>query len=142
MENAAIANKACTRAKHMKSVVKSLAIVLALLFTLAVGSENGQTRDKIEPLPRDLEIQLALSALPPHLRDNATVYVLNPNKGFEKLEVERIGVGKHEEFHKLYSPAARSEVTEAKKRLRDRPKLGCNGNTRADGPFEAPCKLP
>jgi hypothetical protein len=30
-----------------------------------------------------LEIQLALSALPPHLRDNATAYVLNPDKGFE-----------------------------------------------------------
>jgi hypothetical protein len=30
-----------------------------------------------------LEIQVALSALPPHLRDNATVYVLNPDKGFE-----------------------------------------------------------
>jgi hypothetical protein len=27
--------------------------------------------------------QLALSALPPHLRDNATVYVLNPDKGSE-----------------------------------------------------------
>ena len=27
--------------------------------------------------------QLALSALPPHLRDKATVYVLNPDKGFE-----------------------------------------------------------
>jgi len=34
-------------------------------------------------LPRDLEIQLALSALPPHLRDHATVYVSNPAKGFE-----------------------------------------------------------
>jgi len=39
--------------------------------------------NKIEPLPRDLEIQLALSALPPHLRDNATVYILNLDKGFE-----------------------------------------------------------
>jgi hypothetical protein len=28
-------------------------------------------------------MQLALSALPPQLRDNATVYVLNPQKGFE-----------------------------------------------------------
>ncbi|MGH7311086.1 MAG: hypothetical protein ACREK6_20595, partial [Candidatus Rokuibacteriota bacterium] len=36
--------------------------------------------NKIEPLPRDLEIQLALSALPPHLRDNATVYILNPER--------------------------------------------------------------
>ena len=39
--------------------------------------------NKIEPLPQELEVQLALSALPPHIRDNATVYVLNPAKGFE-----------------------------------------------------------
>jgi hypothetical protein len=37
----------------------------------------------IEPLPADLEMQLALSALPAHLRDHATVYALNPAKGFE-----------------------------------------------------------
>ncbi len=50
------------------------------------SAEDKQAREvmnKVEPLPRDLEIQLALSALPPHLRDNATVYVLNPDKGFE-----------------------------------------------------------
>jgi hypothetical protein len=34
-------------------------------------------------MSRLTEIQLALSSLPPHLRDNATVYVLNPDKGFE-----------------------------------------------------------
>lgn len=34
-------------------------------------------------LPRDLEIELASSALPPHLREQATIYVLNPAKGFE-----------------------------------------------------------
>jgi hypothetical protein len=49
----------------------------------APASISGEVMNKIEPLPRDLEIQLALSALPPHLRDNATVYVLNPDKGFE-----------------------------------------------------------
>ncbi len=53
-------------------------VIAGLLFSLTASAEN-----KIEPLPRDLEIQLALSALPPHLRDNATVYVLNPDKGFE-----------------------------------------------------------
>lgn len=60
-------------------------IWLALWFSLtASGQSNNQTGgSKIEPLPRDLEIQLALSALPPHLRDKATVYVLNPDKGFE-----------------------------------------------------------
>src|SRR4029434_7798550 len=31
----------------------------------------------------DLEIQLALSSLPAHLRNDATVYVLNTDKGFE-----------------------------------------------------------
>ena len=58
--------------------VKAIAVTIGLLFSL-----TASTQDKTTPLPRDLEIQLALSALPPHLRDNATVYVLNPAKGFE-----------------------------------------------------------
>jgi hypothetical protein len=83
MENRTVTDKVSIRAKHMKDVFKSLGIVLALLFTVTASAEIKQTRNKIDPLPRDLEIQLALSALPPHLRDNATVYVLNPDKGFE-----------------------------------------------------------
>ena len=66
--------------------VQAIILVAGLLFSLAAGAEDKQALEvtkKIEPLPRDLEIQLALSALPPHLRDNATVYVLNPDKGFE-----------------------------------------------------------
>ncbi len=58
-------------------------VVLALLFSVTAGAQNAARAKKPEPLPRDLEIQLALSALPPHLRDNATVYVSNPDKGFE-----------------------------------------------------------
>jgi len=76
--------------------VQTLIVIVGLLFTLNANAENKQTPEgtnKIEPLPRDLEIQLALSALPPHLRDNATVYVLNPAKGFE---VARKGTN---EFH-------------------------------------------
>jgi hypothetical protein len=60
-----------------------VSVILALLFSLTASAQNGEGPKKLEPLPRDLEIQLALSALPPHLRDNATVYVLNPDKGFE-----------------------------------------------------------
>src|SRR5258707_8073089 len=65
--------------------VHTIAVIAGLLFSLTAGAQNKQTSDghKIDLLPRDLEIQLALSALPPHLRDNATVYVLNPEKGFE-----------------------------------------------------------
>jgi hypothetical protein len=65
---------------------QTIAVIAGLLFSLTASAQNQQTpkvTNKIEPLPRDLEIQLALSTLPPHLRDNATVYVLNPDKGFE-----------------------------------------------------------
>ncbi len=66
--------------------VQTIIVIAGLLFSLTASAGNEQSAKgmkKIEPLPRDLEIQLALSALPPHLRDNATVYVLNPDKGFE-----------------------------------------------------------
>jgi hypothetical protein len=63
-----------------------IAIIGVLLFSLTAGAEDKQASKamkEIEPLSRDLEIQLALSSLPPHLRDKATVYILNPDKGFE-----------------------------------------------------------
>ena len=62
--------------------VQPIMVIAGLLFSLTAAAEDRPT-NRIDPLPRDLEIQLALSALPPHLRDNATVYVLNPAKGFE-----------------------------------------------------------
>src|SRR5215470_246609 len=37
---------------------------------------------KLEKMPEALEIRFASSAAPPHLRDNATVYVLDPAKGY------------------------------------------------------------
>jgi hypothetical protein len=57
----------------------------ALLASSAIGyaNERAGERATLTPLPRDLEIQLALSTLPRHLRDSATVYVLNPAHGFE-----------------------------------------------------------
>lgn len=66
-------------------IASTIAGTIALLFSVMLNAQRIQNppASKIEPLPRDLEIQLALSALPPHLRDSATVYVLNPEKGFE-----------------------------------------------------------
>jgi len=66
--------------------IKTTVVIAGLMFALVASAQekqNPKATNKIEPLPRDLEIQLALSALPPRLRDNATVYVLNPDKGFE-----------------------------------------------------------
>ena len=66
--------------------VPTFVLVIGLMFSLIASAQDKKTDEmaaKLKPLPRDLEIQLALSALPPHLRDGATVYVLNPDKGFE-----------------------------------------------------------
>src|SRR5205814_9288745 len=64
----------------------TIALTFCLLSSLTVGAQNQQPAKRagtIVPLPRDLEIQLALSSLPAHLRDHTTLYVLNPAKGFE-----------------------------------------------------------
>jgi len=37
----------------------------------------------IEQMPAKLEAQYALSALPPAMRDHATVYLLDPKKGYQ-----------------------------------------------------------
>ncbi len=37
---------------------------------------------KLERMPADLETDFALSSLPPHLRGQATVYLLDPDKGY------------------------------------------------------------
>jgi hypothetical protein len=62
---------------------KAVAVMTFLILSFTVTAQINQGDNKIDPLPKDLEIELALSALPPHLRDSATVYVLNPQKGFE-----------------------------------------------------------
>src|SRR5258706_4377223 len=76
---------ALTKGSQMRKV-QTITVIAGLLFSLIASAQNKQTAhgtNQLEPLPRGLEIQLALSALPPHLRDNATVYVLRPDMGFE-----------------------------------------------------------
>lgn len=71
------------RTKLTKQV--TVFLILAALAT-AVGSSTRAASDSnnaaLDPLPRDLEVKLALSALPPHLRADATVYILDPKKGY------------------------------------------------------------
>jgi hypothetical protein len=67
-------------------MTRTLTLAMTLL-GLAGAPGAAQTAPQrataLEPLPRDLEMELALSAIPPHLREQATVYGLNPAKGFE-----------------------------------------------------------
>src|SRR5215470_3191086 len=65
----------------------ALVIVALLGFSglAAVSSaqRNNTTLVPLNKMPRDLEVRYALSALPPHLRADATTYVLDPDKGYE-----------------------------------------------------------
>jgi len=56
-----------------------LAIVLFTSVQLLGQTSNDS---KLEKWPVGLESDFALSALPPHLRSDATIYLLDPDKGF------------------------------------------------------------
>ena len=69
----------------MRSVLHRAIFVTALLtsgFTFGQGLDSPEARLKIDSLPRDLEVDLAFSAAPPHLRAGATVFVLDPARGY------------------------------------------------------------
>ena len=57
-------------------------VLLGVLACLFVGINNSALADDLVELPRQLEIELALSALPEALRDEATIYVRDSEKGF------------------------------------------------------------
>jgi hypothetical protein len=68
--------------------VRVVAFLLMLEVCLVVPGHSQVTATtagvlpKLEKMPEALEIRFATSAAPPHLRDNATVYVLDPAKGY------------------------------------------------------------
>src|ERR1700688_60959 len=59
--------------------------ILLFTFILYISTQSfaqGTTDWQLEKMPADLERDYALSALPPHLRNDATVYLLDPQKGY------------------------------------------------------------
>jgi len=65
----------------MKTKLALAIITLSLVGVSAPPSRATETT--IEQMPAKLETQFALSALPPALRDHATVYLLDPKKGYQ-----------------------------------------------------------
>lgn len=65
--------------KHIGSFFRFFTLIL-LLPLVGFSQETAATR--LEKMPPDLERDFALSALPPHLRKGATVYLLDPAKGY------------------------------------------------------------
>jgi hypothetical protein len=57
---------------------------LLSLQTIGQGLAGGQDSAAwtLDRMPKDLETDFALSALPPHVRAGATVYLLDPEKGY------------------------------------------------------------
>src|SRR5258707_11207730 len=53
-----------------------------LLFLVMVFLAIQSFAQKLEKMPVDLETDFALSAMPPHVRGGATVYLLDPEKGY------------------------------------------------------------
>src|SRR5262245_50161729 len=49
----------------------------------ATARPHESNADGIERMPATLEAEFALSALPPAMREHATVYLLDPRKGYE-----------------------------------------------------------
>jgi hypothetical protein len=69
-----------------------LAIVTISLIGMSASSPGQATETTIEPMPAQLETRFALSALPPALRDQATVYLLDPRKGYQRSRQGTSGV--------------------------------------------------
>lgn len=72
-------------------------LVLAIITINFVGagilvSPSQAAKTTIEQMPAKLETQFALSAVPPALRDQATVYLLDPGKGYQLARQGTSGV--------------------------------------------------
>lgn len=59
-----------------------LSFAMGLPVRLVGQASSSSSGNTLEGMPKDLEVRLALSALPPYLRSDATVYVLDPTKGY------------------------------------------------------------
>jgi hypothetical protein len=57
-------------------------ILISFCFLLSTAHAQKNAGYKLSKMPTDLETDYALSSLPPHLRDQATIYLLDPEKGY------------------------------------------------------------
>lgn len=69
-----------SRAKECRRLFSLFVIVLISMQSFGQKSDDW----KLERMPAALETDYALSSLPPRLRDGATVYLLDPGKGYYK----------------------------------------------------------
>jgi hypothetical protein len=78
--------------RTMKIKSALVAITFSLVGVSMSASKSHAAQVAIEQMPADLETQFALSALPPAMRDKATVYLLDPTKGYQLSQQGMSGV--------------------------------------------------
>ena len=67
----------------MKTMKRSVQMIIVLMIICSSACSGQQVQGwQLEKMPPDLETQYALSSLPPRLRGEATVYLLDPAKGY------------------------------------------------------------
>ena len=66
----------------MDQFKKSFQLIVLIILYSSLSFAQKTKGWQLEKMPADLETDFALSALPPHLRDSATVYLLDPNRGY------------------------------------------------------------
>jgi len=62
--------------------VALLGVLVSISCVAQTKNSAGISPAKLERMPESLEVRYALSAAPPHLREGATSYLLDPDKGF------------------------------------------------------------
>jgi hypothetical protein len=67
--------------KTAKNCIRTLFFTV-ILFISTQNFAQGTADWRLEKMPVDLETDYALSALPPHLRTDASVYLLDPQQGY------------------------------------------------------------
>ena len=66
----------------MKQLQTQISLISFWLLAMC-NQVSAQSRDwELDKMPKDLETDFALSALPPHLRADASIYLLDPTKGY------------------------------------------------------------
>jgi hypothetical protein len=70
-----------TKPNYIRIIRNALLTLFTLPAAIQVIAQSGGY-PVLEKMPVDLETDYALSSLPPHLRNDATVYLLDPQKGY------------------------------------------------------------
>jgi hypothetical protein len=64
------------------TTLRASGLLTAILAPVVCAQQVASVEPSLSAMPRDLEVRWELSALPPHLRDSATAYVLDPAHGY------------------------------------------------------------